>query len=156
MFLFYNVHKEKMFTIEIEDGNEAPCNPVCIMFIYTLLVWVFVCTLFVFNRLQNSWTDRANILCETSHDPREVLLIIKNLPPTKFNFHFLKIHEDLYKKSANLFYNFGQNKWFLGDLLVYFWKKNIKKNKKVGFRCRIFHYFLPNHLKLFWKIYTPV
>ena len=24
LFLFYNVHKEKMFTIEIEDGREAP------------------------------------------------------------------------------------------------------------------------------------
>ena len=24
LFLFYNVHKESMFTIEIEDGREAP------------------------------------------------------------------------------------------------------------------------------------
>ena len=24
LFLFYNVYKEKMFTIEIEDGREAP------------------------------------------------------------------------------------------------------------------------------------
>jgi len=24
LFLFYNVYKEKMFTIEIEDGHEVP------------------------------------------------------------------------------------------------------------------------------------
>ena len=27
LFLFYNVYKEKIFTIEIEDGREASCKP---------------------------------------------------------------------------------------------------------------------------------
>ena len=27
LFLFYNVHKEKMLTIEIGDGREAPWKP---------------------------------------------------------------------------------------------------------------------------------
>ena len=26
-FLFCNVYRKKMFTIRIEDGREAPCNP---------------------------------------------------------------------------------------------------------------------------------
>ena len=30
LFLFYNVYKEKMFTIEIEDGRNASLRLVCI------------------------------------------------------------------------------------------------------------------------------
>ena len=33
--------------------------------------------LFVSNKRQNGWTDRAQILCETSRDPREGLCMIK-------------------------------------------------------------------------------
>ena len=42
LFLFYNVYKEKMFTIEIEYGCEAPWKPsICIylyLFIYLLAI----------------------------------------------------------------------------------------------------------------------
>ena len=43
-----------------------------------LSVWLFVC-LFVSNKCQNGWTDQAQILCSTGHDPREGLWIIKSL-----------------------------------------------------------------------------
>ena len=39
-------------------------------------VMVFVC-LFVSNKRQNGWTDRAQIFCRTSHDHREGLWMIK-------------------------------------------------------------------------------
>ena len=39
-------------------------------------VLVFVC-LFVSNKRQNGWTDRAQIFCGTSREPREGLWIIK-------------------------------------------------------------------------------
>ena len=41
-----------------------------------LSVCLFVC-LFVSNKRQNGWTDRAQILCGTSRDPRESLWMIK-------------------------------------------------------------------------------
>ena len=40
--LFYDVHKENMFTINLEDGREAPYKA-CI---YTLLVFLGVCLFF--------------------------------------------------------------------------------------------------------------
>jgi len=39
---------------------------------FSLSVWVFVC-LFVSNKRQNGWTDRAQIFCGTSRDHREGL-----------------------------------------------------------------------------------
>ena len=64
-----------------------------------LFVWVSVC-LFVSNKRQNVWTDRAQIFCGTSRDPREGLGMIKisniclhqNSISIKF-FKILKIHE---------------------------------------------------------------
>ena len=41
-----------------------------------LSVCLFVC-LFVSNKRQNGWTDRAQIFCGTSRDPREGLWMIK-------------------------------------------------------------------------------
>ena len=49
-------------------------NTINTQFIY------FVClssSLFVSNKLQNYWTDRAQILCMISHDPKESLWMIK-------------------------------------------------------------------------------
>ena len=40
--------------------------------IHSLHVWVSLCP-FVFNKHQNSGTNRAQSLCGTSHDPRELL-----------------------------------------------------------------------------------
>ena len=37
---------------------------------------LLVC-LFVSNKRQNVWTDRNQILCETSLDPREIICMIK-------------------------------------------------------------------------------
>ena len=64
-----------------------------------LSVCLFVC-LFVSNKRQNGWTDRAQILCGTSRDPREGLWMIEilniclhqNSIFIKF-FKILKIHE---------------------------------------------------------------
>ena len=66
---------------------------------FGLSVWVSVC-LFVSNKRQNSWTDRAQIFCGTSRDHREGLWMIKisniclhqNSIFIKF-LKILKIHE---------------------------------------------------------------
>ena len=44
--------------------------------LYINLACLSVC-LFVSNKLQNGWTDRAQIFCGTSHDHREGLWMIK-------------------------------------------------------------------------------
>ena len=43
---------------------------------YIYFACLFIC-LFVFNKRQNGWTDRDQILCGTSRDPSEVLCMIK-------------------------------------------------------------------------------
>jgi len=66
---------------------------------FGLSVCLFVC-LFVSNKRQNGWTDRAQIFCGTSRDPRKGLWMIKilniclhqNSIFIKF-FKILKIHE---------------------------------------------------------------
>ena len=63
---------------------------------FDLSVCLFVC-LFVANKRQNGWTDRAQIFCGTSCDPREGLWMIK----------FSKIC--LFKNST-LVYNTNQSK----------------------------------------------
>ena len=40
LFLFYNVYKEKMFTIKIEDGREAPSKPRIIKILWILYVTI--------------------------------------------------------------------------------------------------------------------
>jgi len=70
LFLFYNEYKENMFTIEIEDGREAPEKP---SYLYLSTIYIYFACLLVSNKRKNSWTDWANILCGTSHDPREGL-----------------------------------------------------------------------------------
>ena len=74
-----------------------------------MLVWVggwSVC-LFVSNKRQNGWTDRAEILCGTYAwlqgrfmDDR----IFKNLLLTKFNFENFEIHEILNKIRKNFLF----------------------------------------------------
>ena len=39
--LFYDVHKENMFTINLEDGREAPYK--ASLYIYIMLLSLFVC-----------------------------------------------------------------------------------------------------------------
>ena len=76
---------------------------------FGLSVCLFVC-LFVCNKRQNGWTDRAQICCGTSRDPREGLWMIKilniclhqNSIFIKF-LKILKIHEIFLWKSANYF-----------------------------------------------------
>ena len=71
--------------------------------LYINLACLFVCfgvCLFVSNKRQNGWTDRAQIFCGTSRDPREGLWMIKisniclhqNSIFIKF-LKILKIHE---------------------------------------------------------------
>ena len=48
--------------------------------IYIYIIYYFACLsveMFVSNKHQNGWTDRAHIICGTSHDPREDLWNIK-------------------------------------------------------------------------------
>ena len=47
--------------------NYIPWYSLFLIYIYTLLV----CYLFVTNKRQNDWTDRAQILCGTTHNPGE-------------------------------------------------------------------------------------
>ena len=61
---------------------------------------MFVCLsvcLFVSNKRQNGWTDRAQIFCVTSRDPREGLWMIKIsnicLHQNSIFIKFLKIQE---------------------------------------------------------------
>ena len=69
------------------------------MYVYCCLLFIVVC-LFVSNKRQNGWTDRAQIFCGTSRDSREGLWIIKisnmclyqNSIVIKF-FKILKIRE---------------------------------------------------------------
>ena len=56
-------------------GAKRPLRLVSI-YKFGLSVCLFVC-LFVSNKRQNGWTDRAQILCGTFWDPREGLWIIK-------------------------------------------------------------------------------
>jgi len=55
-----------------EKKNQIRNKPKIIFVIYTFLVCPFVT-----NKRQNGWTDRAQILCRTSRDPREGLWMIK-------------------------------------------------------------------------------
>jgi len=70
--LFYDVHKENMFTINLEDWREAPSKASIYKLCLSgcLSVCLSVCP-FVSNKRQNGWTDLAQILCGTSHIPRE-------------------------------------------------------------------------------------
>ena len=58
-------------------------------YILCCLFWVFVC-LFLSNKRQNGWTDLAQILCGTSRDPREGLLMIKICVKKFFSAKFWK------------------------------------------------------------------
>ena len=51
-------------------------TPIQSKYIYTLHVWVFVC-LFLFNKRQNGWTDRAQILFRSSRNPKDGLSMLK-------------------------------------------------------------------------------
>ena len=83
----------------------------------SVLSWVFAC-LFVSNKHQNDWTNPAQILCATSHDPREGLWMIKikKLVSNKILFslnwkprnYFYKIRELF----LFLFYNAYKEKMF--------------------------------------------
>ena len=86
-------------------------------YIFCLSVLVFL-AMFVSNKRQNGWTDRAQILCGTSHDPREGLWRIKisKLASNKIRFSLnLKNPRNFFIKSANffsLFYNVYNYKLF--------------------------------------------
>ena len=75
-----HVHKENMFTIELENGREASWKYSSIYF-----ACLSVCIL---NKRQNGCTDRANIFVGPHVTPERYMedQIIKNLPLTKFDF----------------------------------------------------------------------
>ena len=95
------------------------------VYLYTLLVWVSVC-LFVSNKRQNGWTDRAQIFCGTSRAHREGLWMIKilniclhqNSIFIKF-LKILKIHEIFCENPRIifvLFYNVHKENMFTINL----------------------------------------
>ena len=75
-----HVHKENMFTIELENGREASWKYSSIYF-----ACLSVCIL---NKRQNGCTDRAKIFVGPHVTPERYMedQIIKNLPLTKFDF----------------------------------------------------------------------
>ena len=106
---------------------------------FGLSVCLFVC-LFVSNKRQNGWTDRAQIFCGTSRDSREALWIIKisniclhqNSIIIKF-FKILKIREIFCKNPRIifvLFYDVHKENMFtinLGD-----WREAPSNARKKG------------------------
>ena len=78
------------------------------MYKFSLAVLVFVC-LFISDKGQNGWTDRAQILCVTSRDPRECIWMIKVLKICVLKFFiFVKFWKCAKNtmKSANFFFGF--------------------------------------------------
>ena len=72
--------------------------------IYFACLGVSVECLFVSNKRQNVWTDRAQILCGTLHEPRKGLWMIKikKLAPNKIRFSLnFEIPDFFLEKSAN-------------------------------------------------------
>ena len=68
--LFYNVYIEKMFTIAKEDGRTVNCKPIiCIL-------CLSVC-LFVTDKRQHGWIDRAQIFVGPQMTCREGLWIVR-------------------------------------------------------------------------------
>ena len=79
------------------------------LYLYIYFARLPVC-LFVFNKRQNGWTDRAKILCGTLHDPGEGLWKIKISKIIQQNSIFIKFWKlpNFFIKSANfllLFHN---------------------------------------------------
>ena len=94
-----NTEKKKivyflLITFEVKKIHSPSCN------LYINLACLFVC-LFVSNKRQNGWTDRAQIFCGTSCDPREGLWMIK--------FSKICLHQN------SIFENFE-------NLRIFFWK----------------------------------
>ena len=82
------------------------------MYKYTLLVGLS-------NKRQNDWTDRAQIFCGTSRDPREDLWMIEF---SKICFNKLKIFENFENRNFYklgelfLFYNVFKVKMFTTEI----------------------------------------
>ena len=120
--------------------------------------------LFVSNKRQNGWTDRAQIFCGTSRDPREGLWIIKisniwlhqNSIVIKF-FKILKIREFVCENPRIifvLFYDVHKENMFtinLGDGLEAPSKAKKKGAKRLEFLVILYFYCL-NSTE---TIYTP-
>ena len=77
------------------ESNIKISNEPNVSYLYINLACLFVCP-FVSNKRQNRWTDRAQILCGISRDPREGLWMIKFSKISKIN-------EIFFIKSANFF-----------------------------------------------------
>ena len=64
------------FNIKLHIFFHVYCSVVYQIYLYINLACLSVCP-FVSNKRRNGWTDRAQIFCGTSHDPREGLWMIK-------------------------------------------------------------------------------
>ena len=109
---------------------------------FTCLSWRLVC-LFVSNKRPNGWTDRAQILCRTSHDYREGLWIIKSLKISlQRNLLFIK-----FWKSTNC---------FLWNPRTFFYSVAIQRESVHNWNRRWARSALKaSNLKLVHKIRTP-
>ena len=78
----------------------------------SLVYTYFACVcLFVYNKCQNGWTDRAQIFRRTSHDPRVGLWRIK-ISKIRFQqnsnvIKFWEIHEIIFYKICELLFLFN-------------------------------------------------
>ena len=90
--IIHNLKYHDLYVSNIKQANSS-------FHLYINLACLFVC-LFVSNKRRNGWTDRAQIFCGTSRDPREGSWMIEilniclhqNSISIKF-FKILKIHE---------------------------------------------------------------
>ena len=105
-----------------------------IHYLYINLACLSVCLsvcLFVFNKRQNGWTDRAKKFCGNSRDPREGLRMIKF---SKICLHLivrflkiLKIHGIFFKIPWNFCFRYLLTRripvYFISNKKIYKWNK---------------------------------
>ena len=105
-------------------------TPCIYIYFACLSVCMLVC-LFVSNKRQNSWTDRAQILCGTLHDPREDLWMVKIL---KIKLASNKVRFALdFENPRNIFHKIRE---FLGFLCftMYIKRNEIEDGRKAPYQ----------------------
>ena len=76
MSAWSSINEDRALVVKLISSQLCKHDFVSSIYKFGLSVCLSVC-LFVSNKRQNGWTDRAHIFCGTSHDPREGLWMIK-------------------------------------------------------------------------------
>ena len=93
--------------MHVSYQNKQTDKPNISIYKFGLPVCLFVC-LFVSNKRQNGWTDRAQIFCVTLRDPREGLWLIEF---SKICFHQNSIIENI-ENPRNFFFKSVKKSFF--------------------------------------------